>query len=449
MSNGKVPASMERRFPWSKRTEAERKTAKPKPTPTPTPKPKSTTAKPTPKPRRSATPTLVPTPTPTPTLAPIPLPDPDDDHAGVPNHRFRSQVDFSSEQLDLDNPGTEFLQTPQTAVVLDFFSRDLAFDDGKKIEIWSFQTEASGRSLPGPTLRPKEGEIFHATFTPGKGAHTIHWHGMEPDPRNDGVGHTSFEIGNTYTYQWQAEPGRPGDPNYGAAGTYFYHCHVNTVLHAQMGMFGALVVDPVVHPSCPVSPGARRAFVDGPEYDIESETILVPYSVDPRWHEMNHAAGLSGEDVGLNRFEPKHFYLLGGQLSNRGDTDDRAWSLSSISANVVSGARKPTLLRIVNANYLPNRMYFTDAAGHPARIAEIIAHDGRPFRDTSIPGVPAPTCSAAGYPLLTSVLAFGAAERYDVMLMPRASGRYELRVEWEDWITGATLAVRTVPIIVT
>ncbi|MDQ0619635.1 hypothetical protein [Arthrobacter globiformis] len=50
--------------------------------------------------------------------------------------------------------------------------------------------------------------------------------------------------------------------------------------------------------------GARRAFVDGPEYDVDTETMLVPYSLDPRWHELNHAAGLSGDDAGLDKFEP-------------------------------------------------------------------------------------------------------------------------------------------------
>ncbi|WP_337587489.1 multicopper oxidase domain-containing protein [Arthrobacter sp. CAL618] len=449
-------AEKKRKEAKKKAREANRRKSTPSPSATATATPSATasasaTPVPTPTVTASPTPTVTASPTPTVTASPTPTPTPvppvNDD--GTPSHRFRSQADFSSDQMDVDNPVTEFLQTPQTAVVLKFFSRDLEFDDGNKFEIWSFESENSGRSLPGPTLRPKEGEIFHATFTPSKGAHTIHWHGMEPDPRNDGVGHTSFEIGETYTYQWQAELGRPGDPNYGAAGTYFYHCHVNTVLHAQMGMFGALVVDPTVHPDYPVSPGARRAFVDGPEYDIATECILVPYSVDARWHEMDHAAGLSGEDVGLNRFEPKHFYLLGGNLADPGDTDDRVWSLSTIQANVVPGERKPTLLRILNANYLPNRMYFTDAEGNPAQIAEIIAHDGRPFRDTSVPGVPSPPCSAAGYPLLTSLLSFGAAERYDVMLTPPSAGRYELRVEWEDWITGEILAKRTVPIIAT
>ncbi|MFT4468599.1 multicopper oxidase domain-containing protein [Arthrobacter sulfonylureivorans] len=449
----------------------------PKPTTAPTPRP---TSQPTPQPTASATagptqqptqqPTEAPTSSPTgeptagptggpsqeptsgptqqpsqqPTQQPTQGPRPDDDE--IPRHSFRSQVDFSSDQLDLDRPVTEFRQTPHSSVYLEVFNRDLRFDDGATFEMWSFDSPQSGRGFPGPLIRPLEGEIFHATVHPSMGPHTIHWHGLEPDPRNDGVGHTSFEIGGTYTYQWAPEPGRPGDPNYGAAGTYFYHCHVNTVLHAQMGMFGPVIVDPVVHPDYPVTPGARRAFVDGPEYDIDTESILIPYSLDPRWHEMHHAAGLSGEDVGLNRFEPKHFYLMGGELIRRRSGDNRVWSLSALRANVAGGVKKPTLLRILNANYLPNHMHFTTAEGEPVRMAELIAHDGRPFRDTSVPGAPAPTCREAGYPLLTSVLAFGAAERYDVILHPPEPGRYRLRVEWEDWITGEILGVREVPI---
>jgi hypothetical protein len=55
---------------------------------------------------------------------------------------------------------------------------------------------------PGPTIRVPRGVVFHAKSR-GKGPppHTIHWHGIEPTPMNDGVGHTSMEIGG-YTYQW-------------------------------------------------------------------------------------------------------------------------------------------------------------------------------------------------------------------------------------------------------
>ncbi|SDI82775.1 Multicopper oxidase [Arthrobacter subterraneus] len=355
-------------------------------------------------------------------------------------------MDFSSDQLEVSNPVTEFRQIPALSVQLDVHNRDLVLDDGAEFEMWSFEDEQYERGFPGPTLRLQEGKIFHGTVHPSMGPHTLHWHGMEPDPRNDGVGHTSFEVDGQYTYQFQPEPGRPGDPNYGAAGTYFYHCHVNTPLHVQMGMFGPLVIDPVVHPDYPVSAGARRAFVDGPEYDIDTEALFAPYCVDPRWHEMGHAEGLSGEDAGLNRFEPRHFYLLGGELARRPAGRELVWSLSSLRANVEGGPKKPTLLRTVNANYLPNLVTFTDAAGTEVKIGEIISHDGRPYRDTSVPGAPALSCRDAGYPLTTSRLSYGAAERYEMLLHPPTPGRYYLRVDWKHWITGTVVGTRIVPI---
>lgn len=87
---------------------------------------------------------------------------------------------------------------------------------------------------PGPTIRVPRGVIFHAESQgAGPPPHTIHWHGMEPTPMNDGVGHCSMEIGQ-YTYQLQ--------PNF--IGTYFYHCHRNTVQHFEFGLYGMLIVEP-------------------------------------------------------------------------------------------------------------------------------------------------------------------------------------------------------------
>ncbi|TFD58723.1 copper oxidase [Cryobacterium suzukii] len=364
------------------------------------------------------------------------------------HHLYRSQVEFSSDQIHEGSPATEFLQKPDRAVELDFFNDKMTFDDGAEHEIWAFETKDSGRVLPSPLLRMTEGEIFHATIHPSKRVHTVHWHGIEPDPRNDGVGHTSFEVSGEYTYQWQPERGRPGDPNFGSAGTYFYHCHVNTPLHVQMGMFGGLIVDPIVHPDYPVEPGiTRRAFVDGPEYDLASETVLAAYAVDTRWHQMNHAAGLSGEDVGLDRYEPRHFYLLGGELA-RGPKREGPWQLKAIRANAGGGSRKPTLLRLINANNFPVHMSFTTAAGKPVAMAELIAHDGRPYRDTSSLGASPPT-GAVGNPLMTSMIDFGAAERFDVLLRPPTPGQYRLTVDLYHWITGAVLATKVIPVTVT
>lgn len=366
---------------------------------------------------------------------------------GAATHElFRTQVDFSSHQMHEGSPETEFRQNPDVEHEFKFFNREMVFDDGGKFEIWTFETENSGRIFPAPLIRLTEGQLFHGTVRPSKKVHTIHWHGIEPDPRNDGVGHTSFEVSGSYTYQWRPERGQPGNPNVGASGTYFYHCHVNTTLHVQMGMFGPLIIDPPVHPDFPVTKGARRAFVDGPEYDIDTETILVPYSVDPRWHLLNHAAGLSGEDVGLDKFNPKNFYLLGGELA-RPPKIEGPTSLTRIRAKRAGGAIKPTLLRLLNANYFPVNVRFTDSAGKPVAMAELISHDGRPFRDTSNPTGPAVPISATG-PLRSSLVNFGAAERYDMLLRPPAPGTFWLYVDLLDWITQEVLFTRRVPVAV-
>lgn len=360
-------------------------------------------------------------------------------------HAYDSQVDFSSDQVQEDHPVTEHREEPDTYVKLGVFNRRLRFDDGARHLMWSFAKPESDRAFPAPLIRVKEGDIFHARVHPSMGPHTVHWHGIEPDPRNDGVGHTSFEIDGTYTYQWHAEPGWPGDPNLGAAGTYFYHCHVNTPLHVQMGMFGPLIIDPVVHPFFPVTEGVtRRAFIDGPEYDISTETLLVPYSLDPGWHTLKHAAGLSGEDVGLNQFEPSHFYLLGGEMARR-PRGDRVWSLSRMRANVAAGGRKPTLLRLLNANYSPTTLRFFDHNGDPIRMAELISHDGRPFRETAGHG-PSRSCHFTDHRLMTSAVASGAAERYDMLLHPPEPGDYYLTLEWEHWIERVVIGRRTVTI---
>ena len=358
---------------------------------------------------------------------------------------FPSQAAFASQQPHEGSPLTEFRQNPDKTFFRQFFNRRLRFPDGSEHEIWSFEDEVSGRRFPAPLIRVQEGDVVHVTLKPQKRVHTIHHHGMEPDPRNDGVGHTSFEVTGGYTYQWQPEPGVPGNPNRGAGGTYFYHCHVNTVLHVQMGMAGGIVVDPVVHPDFPVPAGARRSFVDGPLYDVATETFLAPYALDPRWHTFSHAAGLSGEDVGLNRFDPKFFYVLGGPLAAPAPTADVSVP-TQLRANTPESGH-PTLFRMLNLNYFPSRARFTDAAGRPVEMAEMIAHDGRPFRDTSHPTAPSPPIRDTGHPLVTDALAFGAAERYDVLLHPPGPGTYLLHVDFQHWVTQKVLATRTVPII--
>lgn len=112
------------------------------------------------------------------------------------------------------------------------------WDKKKKLKVFSIadgeNPAASGGTWPGATIRVPRGAVFHCkTSGQSPPPHTIHWHGLEPSPINDGVGHCSMEIGD-YTYQLQ--------PNF--IGTYFDHCHRNTVQHFEFGLYELFLIDP-------------------------------------------------------------------------------------------------------------------------------------------------------------------------------------------------------------
>ena len=154
---------------------------------------------------------------------------------------------LTPEYIAPTNPVPEFMQTvipgfaPSTAhTVMPDLLHGLTLPtwDGRKNLV--FMTFRDGDNpfatgtFPGPTIRVPRGKIFHAkTHGHGPPPHTIHWHGIEPTSMNDGVGHCSMELGD-YTYQWQ--------PNF--IGTYFYHCHRNTVQHFEFGLYGMLLIEP-------------------------------------------------------------------------------------------------------------------------------------------------------------------------------------------------------------
>jgi hypothetical protein len=157
----------------------------------------------------------------------------------------------------MEAQGLYNLGTPHTWETDLLNGLDIATWDGRKrlhfMTIRGTRLESPFNSgvWPGPTIRIPRGVIFHA-FTRGKGPppHTIHWHGLEPTPMNDGVGHCSMEIGG-YTYQFQ--------PNF--IGSYFYHCHRNTVQHFEFGLYGDLHVLP---------PDAYFASVEGADWRTQS-----------------------------------------------------------------------------------------------------------------------------------------------------------------------------------
>ncbi|PTQ11420.1 copper oxidase [Sphingomonas oleivorans] len=275
--------------------------------------------------------------------------------------------------------------------------------DGKRVRYWGFADPLSPIAAdrvapyPSPLIRVRQGQVVHTKLKSKKNAHTIHHHGIEPTTFNDGVGHVSFEVQTEYSYQWQ--PAHPG--------TFFYHCHRNTVLHFEMGMFGMLIVDP------PEGPGTL--YSGGPTYQVER--IWVADDVDPRWHIPNeHDAGLCGEDAGLNRFEPKYF-LISGVFNNKTMLDSR------VAVEAKLGDR--ILIRLLNASYSILRL----TLGVDALLVSV---DGR-----QLGAEPwnSPKLFPAG-----SRIELTTASRFDLLITPTQRGVFGVKFEFLHWITGKVQA---------
>jgi Multicopper oxidase len=99
--------------------------------------------------------------------------------------------------------------------------------------MWVLNSPAT-HTFPSKTVRVVENDVMLADAAGKTDTHTIHWHGIEPMPMSDGVGKQSHEMGVGFKFHWAANQ----------AGHYFYHCHKNTVLHFEMGLYGQLLVDP-------------------------------------------------------------------------------------------------------------------------------------------------------------------------------------------------------------
>jgi FtsP/CotA-like multicopper oxidase with cupredoxin domain len=290
-----------------------------------------------------------------------------------------------------------------------FLNGKLRMPDGREIRHWGFEDplKAEGkRTLPSPLIRVQEGDLVHVKLDARSNSHTIHHHGLQPSTFNDGVGHVSFEVTGHYIYQWQAEH----------AGTFFYHCHKNTTLHFKMGMYGPLIIDPLPDAKGNVlayGPPYRNGRV--PAYDVEQFWVLD--DIDPRWQDLNHDAGLCGEDVGLNIFRPKYFLITGTPTQPNRPT---------LAQSFKASPGQKILIRLLNASYSVVRVKIEGLS------ADIIMTDGRALTQPWNDWIPVP----ADTPFF-----MGTAQRRTLLIDTGSAlnagkrGTFRVSFEFQDWIT--------------
>ena len=101
-----------------------------------------------------------------------------------------------------------------------------------KTNVWAY-----GDSIPGTTLRIKQGETLSTRFQNDlpEGS-TVHWHGIRIDNKMDGVPGLTQEIvppKGSFDYKFVVPD----------AGTYWYHSHNRTWEQLAKGLYGPLIVE--------------------------------------------------------------------------------------------------------------------------------------------------------------------------------------------------------------
>ncbi|WP_232700683.1 multicopper oxidase family protein [Halobacterium wangiae] len=209
--------------------------------------------------------------------------------------------------------------------------------------------------FPGPELRVQEDDVLSVEVTNDlQEETTIHWHGIPVPNPVDGVPNvTQDPVASGDTFTYTFRAEPPG--------TYFYHSHVG--LQLDCGLFGPLIVE------------ERDPHV---EYDREYVVVLDDYL--PREPELPSGGGRGGGMMGDTR-PPYEGLLVNGRLPEDPERFD-----------VTEGER--IRFRFVNA--ASATVFGVQIAGHEMTVTHA---DGRPVE-----------------PVDTDSFAFGAGERYDVVV---------------------------------
>lgn len=193
--------------------------------------------------------------------------------------------------------------------------------------------------VPGPELRVREGDLIRVIVTNRLPVPTtIHWHGIDISWKMDGVpGVTQapIEPGETFTYEFIATP----------AGTRMYHSHQDVNAQLELGLYGALIIEPR----------------NGPRYDVDRTIILDERALDFTPDVAMGTQELRGADAGNGRGGALQYdlFLMDGKAG------------SAIPPIRVKPNQR-VLLRLINLGNLTHAIHLH---GHTFTI---VAKDGNP-----------------------------------------------------------------------
>jgi FtsP/CotA-like multicopper oxidase with cupredoxin domain len=306
-----------------------------------------------------------------------------------------------------------FVATPAGAATLNqtvcVRNLDKAMSDGVTVRFWGFTSNCMGMGtgqLPGPVIEvgvyppgssltdtlnltlnmmmaPEEPAPYHG--------HTIHLHGADVPTAEDGVPETGAPV-NGDTYTWT--------PRSDHAGSYMYHCHVHTVKHLEMGMYGALIARPRSTSGVWLNQLTHDAITG---FDYVQNYVLS--TVDPAYHTA------IGDSTVFADYNPRYFLITGNE--------GRAASAPAINLN--AARNKKVALRLIGIHSVNATFRIADGAGN-LKPFTVYTQDGRAW----------PT------PVQMTTLDISPGQRYDILFTtPGTSGTWYPQVAYKGLRGGA------------
>lgn len=253
-------------------------------------------------------------------------------------------------------------------------------------------------SLPGPTLRWREGDTITIRVTNHLAVATsIHWHGILLPFQMDGVPGLSFDgiaPGATFVYTFKVKQ----------TGTYWYHSH--SMLQEQTGLYGSIIIDPSEQKDIPSD---RDYVVQLSDWsDEDPMRVLEKLKMQGDYFNYN-------QPTVVDFFRDVADDGLSKALAQR-----KMWNQMRMSPSDLADISAETYTYLMNGN-TPNANWTgIFKPGERVRL-RLINSGAMSFFDVRIPGLKMTVVQTDGQnvePVTVDEIRIGVAETYDVIVTP-------------------------------
>ncbi len=261
-------------------------------------------------------------------------------------------------------------------------------------------------SVPAPILRWREGERVTLRVSNSLREETsIHWHGILLPPEMDGVPGFHFDgiaPGETFEYQFDVKQ----------AGTYWYHSHSR--FQEQVGMYGAIVVDPRDGERFPADRDYVVLLSDWS--DENPETLFANLKKMGDYYNFNEPTAVAFANDALKMGFSK-------ALAKR-----RMWNQMRMSPTDLADVTAYTYTYLINGATATDNWTGLFARGEKVRL-RFINGSAMSIFDVRIPGLKMTVVATDGQdvePVSVDEFRIAVAETYDVIVEPSDDRAYTL-----------------------